>query len=488
LSAQDSVLKIAFLFSEQAMNNGQEIKNSGQILSDQDTIAAIATPIGQAGIGIIRVSGPLSLKIAKKIFRPKNPLSHFKSHFLQLGQVYDPSSLSLIDEVLLSYMKAPHSYTREDVIEINSHSGHLILSMLLQVVINEGARLARPGEFTLRAFVNGRIDLTQAEAVMNLINSQSVRGLHLASQQVQGLFRQKIEELRHRVVDILAQVEVAIDFPEEDADIVPREEAINSIRRYVIGPIEELIEAHASKRFWVDGVNTVIVGRVNAGKSSLFNRLLNEQRAIVTSVPGTTRDVIGSHISVNGVPLRLMDTAGFGEVKDELEKIGVHLAEKKMMEADLLLVVVDQSRPLNDDDLGIIKTARGKKALIVVNKIDLPFAMNQGSYMDGFPVARISALTGQGLNELRKTIVQCIFKDDTDLVSSNIVPNLRHKQALVDAAAFFNGAVRNLEVESPMEIVAEELTSGLEALGGIIGETTGEEVLDSIFSQFCLGK
>jgi len=317
-----------------------------QVSSDEDTITAIATPIGQAGIGIIRISGPLSFEIAEKIFRPKNPVKHVETHRLYLGQLHDPSSGISIDEVLLSFMKAPSTYTREDIVEINSHSGHLLLSMILQVVLDQGARLARPGEFTLRAFLNGRIDLTQAEAVTNLINSQSARGLHLASQQIQGSFRQEIEALRQAIINLLAQTEVAIDFPEEDTDILQRKDVANLIQDQVINPIEVLIEAHESKKIWVDGVNTVIVGRVNAGKSSLLNRLLNEQRAIVTSIPGTTRDVIGSTVTINGVPFRIMDTAGFGDVKDEVERIGVNLAERKLDEADFLWMLLSlESNP-----------------------------------------------------------------------------------------------------------------------------------------------
>ena len=470
------------------MDNEQHTADYGQISSDEDTIAAIATPVGQAGIGIVRISGPLSVKIAEKIFRPKRPVSRLQSHRLYLGQLHDPSSGALIDEVLLSCMRAPHSYTREDVVEINSHSGHLLLSMILQVVLDQGARLARPGEFTLRAFMNGRIDLTQAEAVTNLINAQSERGLHLASLQVQGSFRHEIEALRQRAVDILAQAEAAIDFPEEETGILPREKVANQIQGQLINPIEALIEAHARKRIWVDGVNTAIVGRVNAGKSSLLNRLSNEQRAIVTPVPGTTRDVIRSTITINGVPLRLMDTAGFGDVEDEVERIGVHLARQKLAEADFLLVVIDQSRPLNQDDLDILAKARDKKALIVINKIDLPSMLSEESQFDRFPVVRISALTGQGLDELKRVMVGCVLEGDIDLTTSNVAPNLRHKQALTDAAGFFKGAARSLREDAPLEIVAVELKSGLDALGEIIGETASEDVLDSIFSQFCLGK
>jgi tRNA modification GTPase len=469
------------------MDNEQHTADCGQISSEEDTIASIATPIGQAGIGIVRISGPLSVTIAEKIFRPKRPVSRLQSHRLYLGQLHDPSSGALLDEVLLSCMRAPHSYTCEDVVEINSHSGHLLLSMILQVVLNQGARLARPGEFTFRAFMNGRIDLTQAEAVTNLINAQSERGLHLASLQIQGSFRNEIEALRQRAVDILAQAEAAIDFPEEETGILPREKVADQIQGQLINAIEALIEAHA-RRIWVDGVNTAIVGRVNAGKSSLLNRLSNEQRAIVTPVPGTTRDVIRSTITINGVPLRLMDTAGFGDVGDEVERIGVHLARQKLAEADLLLVVIDQSRPLNQDDLDILAKARGKKALIVINKIDLPSMLSEKSQFDRFPVVRISALTGQGLDELKKIMVGCVLEGDIDLTSSHVAPNLRHKQALIDAAGFFRSAARSLREDAPLEIVAVELKSGLDALGEIIGETASEDVLDSIFSQFCLGK
>ena len=470
------------------MDSKQQNSDFEQKPLNADTIAAIATPIGQAGIGIIRLSGPLSFDIAEKIFKPKKPIQHFKSHCLYLGHLHDPLSGTLIDEVLLTFMKAPNTYTREDIVEINSHSGHLLLSMILQLVVDQGARLAGPGEFTLRAYLNGRIDLTQAEAVTNLINSQSARGLHLAAQQIQGSFRQEIELLRQRAVDILAQAEVAIDFPEEDADILPGITGSKQIQSLVIQPIAALIEAHNSKRIWVDGVNTVIVGRVNAGKSSLLNRLSNEQLAIVTPIPGTTRDVIGSTVSIKGVPFRIMDTAGFGDVKDEVERIGLHLAEKKLNEADFLLIVVDQSRPLNQDDLDIISKSRGKKALIVINKIDLPSKLGEEPVFEGIPAVRISALTGQGLDDLKSSVVKCVLGGELDLITSNVIPNLRHSQALQKAMDFFKDAAHNLAEDAPMEIVAIGLKSGLDALGEIIGETTSEDVLDSIFSRFCLGK
>ena len=460
--------------------------------TNNDTIAAIATPIGQAGIGIVRISGPIAHEIAERIFRPKNPVPCLHSHRLYLGHLYDPSSEQTVDEVLLSLMKAPHSYTREDIVEINSHSGYLLLSKVLQIIIEQGARQARPGEFTLRAFLNGRIDLTQAEAVIDLINAKSDRGLHLASQQIQGAFRNAIEQLRQKAIDILAHSEAVIDFPEDETDIMSKEKAANRIEEELVKPIRALIDAHTRKRLWVDGINTVIVGRVNAGKSSLLNRLLNEPRAIVTEIPGTTRDIIESTVTIEGLPLRLMDTAGFRETKkDEVERIGVHFTEKKLEEADFLLVVIDQSRPLNHDDLNIIALSQGKNALIVINKIDLPSRLSETREHEpfsGFPVVKISALTGQGLDQLRKGIAHYLLKGDIDVTSSNTAPNLRHRQALSDAAQFFKNAGQKTKEDAPMEIVAFELKSGLDALGTIIGETTSEEILDSIFSQFCLGK
>jgi tRNA modification GTPase len=459
--------------------------------SYDDTITAIATPVGPAGIGIIRISGPNSYKIATKLFRPRKPILDLQSHRLYLGHLHDPLSGQMIDEVLLSFMKAPHSYTREDVIEINSHSGYLLLSSILKLILDQGARLAKPGEFTLRAFLNGRIDLTQAEAVIDLINSQSEKGLHLAFQQIRGSFRKEIETLRQKAVEMLARAEIAIDFPEEKTGILSREDGVAIIEKDLVEPVEALIQAHERKRIWVDGIHTVIVGRVNAGKSSLLNSLLNEQRAIVTPVPGTTRDIIESTITIEGLPLRLMDTAGFRQVKDDVERIGVDLTERKMAEADFLLIVIDRSRPLNRDDLNIVAQSQGKKGLIVINKIDLPNRMGleaENEMFSSFPNVKISALTGQGLDVLRKAIVECLLEGDIDMTNSHAAANLRHRQALTEAARFFKSAGRSAGEDAPMEIIALELKSGLDALGEIIGETATEDILDSIFSRFCLGK
>jgi tRNA modification GTPase len=458
---------------------------------NHDTITAIATPAGQAGIGIIRISGPLAAKILHRIFQPNKAVDAFQTHRLYLGHLVDTYSGRVIDQVLLSWMKAPHTYTREDVVEINSHSGYLLLDRILQIVLREGARLAKPGEFTFRAFVNGRIDLTQAEAIVDLINSKSERGLQIASQQIKGSLREEIDRLRHKALDILAHVEVAIDFPDEEEGIFPGEESAPVLAKDIIETIERIIARHGERKVWLDGINTVILGRVNAGKSSLLNRLLNEERALVTPVPGTTRDVVEAMVHVEGVPLRLMDTAGFRKVRGRVEKLGIDLAKRKMEEADLFLVVIDQSRPLNQNDLDLLRATKHKTALVILNKIDLrrkvdPEALNAAA--EGLPVAKISALTGEGIDVLRKAIRDLVLAGGVDTMEAQIIPNLRHTTALSAACESFKKALQNMNQGLPLEIIAADLKAGLDSLGEITGETSNEELLDRIFSQFCIGK
>ncbi len=459
--------------------------------STEDTIAAIATPVGQAGIGIIRMSGPNSLEIARKVFKPKTPQSSLISHRLVMGYICDPDSGNIIDEVLLSHMAAPNSYTREDVVEINSHSGYTLLFKILAILTKLGARMAEPGEFTKCAFLNGRIDLSQAEAVVDLMNARSERGLVLAARQIQGSIKNDIKKLRAKAIHILANAEAAIDFPEDDVEHLFRGEGAEFIEKSLIQPIHALIQAHAG-RIWVDGINTVIVGRVNSGKSSLLNRLLNEQRAIVTDIPGTTRDVIESTFNISGIPIRIMDTAGLREVKDEVERLGIHLTLEKTAQADLLLIVVDQSRSLNGDDMDILNRCKNRKALVVINKIDLPAApgfTEKADFPDRFETVEISALTGEGVDRLKTAIQNSILSDDALSVSpSQGVPNLRHRQALKAAEKCFQSAGIKARDNAPMEIVAFELRAGLEHLGEITGQTIDDEILDSIFSRFCLGK
>ena len=458
--------------------------------SNPDTIAAVATPAGLAGIGIVRMSGPKAREIAEKIFRPRTPVDSFQSHRLYLGHLIDPASGTAIDEVLVAYMAAPHTYTREDVVEINSHSGPLLLEQILKILLREGVRLAKPGEFTFRAFMNGRVDLTQAEAIIDLINAQSERGLQLASNQIHGQLRAEIETLRQKTVDLLAHVEVAIDFPEEDVSLLHREETAGRVQTDLLDPVSRILARYGERKLWLEGLKTVIAGRVNAGKSSLLNRLINEEKAMVTPIPGTTRDVIESTIHMEGLPLRLMDTAGFRKGRGKLEKIGIHRAEQKMEEADLVLLVIDQSRPLQSEDLELLARVQKKKAVVVLNKIDLPARVNEEAFEKaavGLTRVKISALKGDGIEELRKAIRDEITTgiDTSDL---GVAPSLRHKEALDRASGHFQKSVSNLREGLPLEIVAADLQEGLEALGEIVGETTNEEVLDRIFSQFCIGK
>jgi tRNA modification GTPase len=458
--------------------------------SNSDTIAAVATPAGQAGIGIVRMSGPEARKIADKIFRPRNPVDSFQSHRLYLGNLIDPASGTALDEVLVSHMAAPHTYTREDVVEINSHSGPLLLEQILKLLLREGARLAKPGEFTFRAFMNGRMDLTQAEAIIDLINAQSERGLKLATNQIQGLLRSEIERVRQKAIDLLAQIEVAIDFPEEEISPFHRGETAGRVQKDLLDPVSRILARHGERKLWLEGLKAVIVGRVNVGKSSLLNRLINEERAMVTPIPGTTRDVIESTIHMEGLPLRLMDTAGFRKGRGKLEKIGIHRAEQKMEEADIILLVIDQSRPLRPEDLDLLARVQSRKAVVVLNKIDLPVKVNEHALermAPDPPRVRISALRGDGIEDLRKAI-RHLITSEVDTADLDIAPSLRHTEALERALDHFEKSLSNLRESLPFELVAADLQEGLEALGEIVGETTREEVLDRVFSQFCIGK
>lgn len=456
--------------------------------SNRDTIAAISTPLGLAGIGIVRISGPGAKSLSRKVFRPRRAVKAFQSHRLYLGYFIDPDTGGTVDEVLLSVMGAPHSYTREDVVEINSHSGYLLLSQILQIVLKQGARLAEPGEFTFRAFMNGRIDLSQAEAIMDLIRSPSERGLRLAADQMKGRFRQSVDHLRQKAVECLARLEVGIDYPDEEPDALP---GADQMEEELIGPIRALISGHSQRKIWMEGIKTVIIGRVNAGKSSLLNRLLNEERAMVTPVPGTTRDVIESTLYLEGLPLRLMDTAGFRRGKGTLEKMGMDLTRQKMEEADLILVMIDRSRPLHEDEMDMIGQILKRRTVVILNKIDLPPKIREEDLkaaIRGMPLVRISALTGEGIEELRRVVRALVLEGQEAGADLSIAPNVRQTLALEEACRCFASAARNLRDGMPLEIVAVDVNEGLSALGEITGQTTTEEILDRIFSQFCLGK
>lgn len=457
----------------------------------EETITAIATPIGVGGIGIIKVSGYNAETIARKIFRPKRPIKSFDSFRLYLGHIIDPKSNLPVDEVLLSVMHAPFSYTREDVVEINSHSGYTILSNILQIILQAGARLAKPGEFTLRAFLNGRIDLTQAEAIIDLINAKSDISVRLAAGQLVGGLGTRIEEIRQAIIEILARIEASIDFPDEESTVITRSYIADHINKKILTSVKESIAAHTQRKIWHEGVAVVIAGRVNVGKSSILNRLLQEDRAIVTPIPGTTRDILECMVTIEGIPLRLLDTAGIRKVKGKIEKKGVDLTRTQLAAADLTLLVIDRNRPLSQHDLNLLEEVDKNNTIVVINKIDLPAKLSErkiGSTFKDLPMVKISALTGEGFKRLNKAIFNKVMDKKIDIPPTPIVPNLRHKIALTKTATFLERASANLINGLPLEIVAADLSWAKDAIDEITGNKTSEEILNNIFSRFCLGK
>ena len=459
--------------------------------SKEETIAAIATPPGVGGIGIIRISGHNAETIAKKVFRSKRPINTFRGFRLYLGHIIDPKSGITVDEVLLSIMRAPRSYTREDVVEINSHSGYTILSTILEIVLQAGARLARPGEFTLRAFMNGRIDLTQAEAIVDLINAKGETSIQLAARQLAGGLGKTIAELRQVVIRILAQIEASLDFPDEESTAPDRSHLEDRITDTALKPVEELLSACAQRKVWHEGFEVVIVGRVNVGKSSILNRLSQQEKAIVTPIPGTTRDILEAMVAIQGLPVKLIDTAGMREVKGQIEKKGVELTETHLASADITMLVLDRSRPLNRHDIDLIRRADSNNTVLAINKIDLPGRVGKkrlDTLIHGLTKVEVSALTGEGFHGLSQAIYDKIMSKATALTPAPVVPNTRHKMLLTKTSNHLKDASRNLLSGSPLELVATDLMWAIHAFDEITGNKIDEEILDAVFSDFCLGK
>ena len=455
-----------------------------------DTIAAIATPVGLGGIGIIKISGSRSSEIATRLFRPRNATLPFKSHYLHYGEIADPDRQHVVDEVLLSFMAKPRSYTGEDVVEIYCHGGPLVLIVILEIVLRTGARLAEPGEFTSRAFINGRIDLTQAEAVVDLIESKSSLSLKLASSQLKGTLSQEINALKEGFLDMLSLLEAAIDFPEEDLELVSSSRLISQADSF-ISRVEKLSNSYAEGRFYREGVSTIIAGKPNVGKSSLFNVLLEEERTIVTPLPGTTRDFVEEIIVVDGIPLKIVDTAGLRHPADRIEEEGVRITKDKLDQADLVLLVIDNSAELDEQDEMLFSSLRGKRVVVVLNKIDLPAKVSLDSIKEFLPARRIvstSALHKTGLEKLKEVVVSSLVTHARPQPSSPVVSNLRHKLILEKILKLAHSAREGLQKSIPPEFIASDLQTALHHLGEITGQTTPEEVLEQIFSRFCIGK
>jgi len=459
--------------------------------NEDDTIAAIATPYGESGIGIVRISGPEAALIAERVFLPKSGPKTLQSHHIRYGEICDPEGGRVIDEVLLTFMAAPRTYTREDVVEINCHGGFLVLQRVLEVVLRQGARGALPGEFTKRAFLSGRIDLAQAEAVLDIIQARADEGLRLAEEQLRGRLTREVEGIRQGLLEVLASMEAYIDFPEEDIDPPSKEEVAEKLRR-IRARLGGLIEAYKEGEIYRDGVRVALAGKANVGKSSLLNQLLERGRAIVTAIPGTTTDVIEEAITVSGVLVRLMDMAGLREPRNEVEQEGVRLARERLSGAHLIILMVDRSSPLDDEDRRIFQEVKGRRTILVLNKIDLPPCMeaeeltNETGIKDLYP---ISALRGDGIEELKRGMVDAIVTGRIKRGEGELVPvNLRHKGVLERAKTALDEVVEGREQGIPWDLTAIETRQALDILGEIAGETTPEEVLETIFARFCIGK
>ncbi len=482
---------------------------------EQATIAAIATPPGAGGIGIIRISGPAAPVVLARLFcpgktaagtafKPAAPLSpsfvlpdysgDFPSHRLCYGWIIDPAAGQLLDEVMAVYMAAPATYTREEVVEIHCHGGYVVLREILALILAmPGVRAAEPGEFTKRAFLNGRIDLTRAEAVIDLLNAETRQGADLAISQLGGELQQRITAIRDALLAILAVIEVAIDFPEEDGEIIDHGELHRQLLIGVEQPVTELLAGRTRGRIYREGAAVVIMGRPNVGKSSLLNALLREERAIVTAVPGTTRDTIEECLDIHGVPVRIVDTAGIRETSETVEGIGISRSRSRGERADLLLLLLDASEGVTVGDLELYRSVQDKNLLLVLNKVDL--AAGEGApviawekHFPGLGRVEISALTGGGLGELELAIFQALTGGTPLDPVSTCVPNARHGSVLVKVRELAGRLAAGLQNGLAPELLAVELQLTLAQLGEISGESSGEEVLDAIFSRFCLGK
>ncbi len=458
---------------------------------DADTIAAAATPQGAGGIGVVKISGPKAISLAVSLLRPSRDVSRLKSHHLYYGYVIDPETENAVDEVLYTIMRAPHTYTREDVVEIQAHGSRCGLHKILELVLKQGVRLAEPGEFTKRAFLNGRIDLTQAEAVAEVVSAQTAQGLELATQQLKGNLHEAIESIRKSVETVLVEVEAAIDFPEDVEEIIQAEPFARKMAQDVIAPLEGLLAHYEEGHVYREGIAAIIVGRPNVGKSSLMNRLLQKERAIVTTIPGTTRDFIEETVNIKGIPLRLIDTAGLHDTDDALETIGIQLTRQRLDEADIVLFMVDSSSPLTEEDSKIYHLVRGRKAILVVNKTDLEPHRSVEEIVgqfQGLVWAGISALRNEGIEALKSTVFAAITDQRGPADLPTIVPNIRHKVAIQKAITASRAAEEGFRSQRHAELVAIDLRGALDFLGEIIGVTTTGDILDQIFNRFCIGK
>lgn len=459
-------------------------------VTEFDTIAAIATPPGEGAISIVRLSGDDAVTLADQVFKGKD-LTKVSSHTINYGHFIDPKTREIIDEVMVSVLRAPKTFTREDTVEINCHGGIVPTNKILQVLLTNGARLAEPGEFTKRAFLHGRIDLAQAESVMDLIRAKTDRSMKAALNQLDGELSQLIRNLRQEILDVLAQVEVNIDYPEYDdveemTSKLLREKALD-----VCAKIEQLLVTARQGKILREGLATALVGRPNVGKSSLLNHLLHEDKAIVTDIAGTTRDVIEEYVNVLGVPLKLVDTAGIRETDDRVEKIGVERSRQALDRSDLAILLLNASEPLTTEDIELLQLTQDKKRIIVLNKMDLEPKLDFNElyqYVDKAEVLKTSVLKNEGIRELEEHIATLFYGGIENSQTTVLVTNARHIALLEQAKAALEAVLTGLEQELPVDLVQIDMTRAWELLGEITGDSYQDELLDQLFSQFCLGK
>jgi tRNA modification GTPase len=447
-----------------------------------DTIVAIATPPGRGGIGVVRLSGPEARDIAMPILRLRHELAPGRALFCEL---IEPQTAERIDEAVVTWFAKPHSYTTDDVIEISVHGSPVVLRHILEMSLARGARLAEPGEFTMRAFLNGRLDLTQAEAVRDLIESQTLYQAKVAAQQLEGALSKRLQPIKKKLVDLIAVMEAGIDFAEDDVAVLPAEQILARIAA-VEEPLEKLRASFTYGKIVHEGFTLAIVGRPNVGKSSLFNRLVERERAIVTATPGTTRDLVTETVSLGGIPVKLIDTAGIRHSADEAEAIGIRKSYEALSEADMVLVVLDSSRELSSEDQELLASAKARRTLVAANKADLAGASLP--QMDGFKTLKTSAVTGQGINELRQELLRAVSGHGAGEHESGFLTNVRHQKLVEESLTSLAAAGRAVQNKIPHEMIMIDLYAALRPLDAITGETTADDILNLIFSSFCIGK